>query len=145
MESEKESERSGEDIRGATEVEKAGATEVEKAEGNDLPDNNPQTLSKKLANPLAGFTPEQLSNQGETFCAQHGITDDKDVRAFRLGAQLAGAEDWRTVEGMTDEERAVLEKEEKSKWTNPKKLYLVVLSTLSRCPWWEMSYVLTAR
>ena len=67
------------------------------------------------------------------------------MRAFRLGAQLAGAENWRAVEGMTDEERAVLEKEEKSKWTNPKKLYLVVLSTLSRCPWWEMSYVLTAR
>ena len=136
MESEKESERSGDDIR--------GATEVEKVEGSDLPDANPQVLSKKLANPLAGFTPEQLSSQGETFAAQHGITEDKDVRALRIGAQLAGAENWRTVEGMTDEERSVLEKEEKHAWSNPPKLYLVVLGMLlPRCPWWEMSCVLT--
>lgn len=88
-------------------------------------------LSQKLANPLAGLTHEQLANLGDTFSAEHGITDDSDVRDFRLGAQLAGTEDWRSLTGLRDNEREVLRREEESKWKNPWKLYLVVFSMLS--------------
>lgn len=46
--------------------------------------------SKRLANPLAGLTPEELKQQAAVFCSTHGITDDDDRRAFQLGAVLAG-------------------------------------------------------
>lgn len=46
--------------------------------------------SAKLEHPLAGFSPDELAQRGEDFCKQHGITDEEDVRAFRLGAMIAG-------------------------------------------------------
>ena len=92
--------------------------------------NNPRSLSQKLANPLAGLSPAQLSELAEEFCTERGITDEADVRVFHLGAQVAGSNSgWGTVEGLTDRERRVLRKEEENKWSNPKMLYLVVLST----------------
>lgn len=46
--------------------------------------------SARLENPLAGFSPQQLAQRGEDFCKQHGLTDEEDLRAFRLGAMIAG-------------------------------------------------------
>ena len=101
-------------------------------DATELTPNELQGLSQKLANPLAGLTLEQLSNLGDAFSAEHGITGDDDVRNFRIGAQLAASEEWEKLEGLTDKEREVLRREEESKWTNPWKLYLVVFSALSR-------------
>jgi len=85
--------------------------------------------TKKLANPLDGLSFEELSIRAEEYCKYHGITKEEDVRSFRLGAQLAGNLDrWDAVEGLTDEERIVLEQERDHKWKNPKMLYLVVAS-----------------
>src|SRR5690554_786700 len=81
-------------------------------------------------NPLSDRSTAQLIQLADDFCARNSIADDEDVRAFRLGAQMAGSDTlWETVAGLTDEERSVLKKEQESKWTNPKALYLVVVST----------------
>lgn len=56
-----------------------------------------QAWSHKLQNPLAGIDPEELANMGEAYCRKHnivtgesGAVSDEDVRAFRLGAVIAG-------------------------------------------------------
>ncbi|KAI1083936.1 hypothetical protein F5B20DRAFT_359587 [Whalleya microplaca] len=84
--------------------------------------------SAKLENPLGGLTPEQLGERGEQFCAQHGITDQDDVRAFRLGAMIAGnMNKYDTVDELTDREKEVLDREITHKWANPSMLYSVII------------------
>jgi hypothetical protein len=46
--------------------------------------------SARLENPLAGYSPDQLAQRGEEFCKKHGLTEEEDLRAFRLGAMIAG-------------------------------------------------------
>jgi hypothetical protein len=83
--------------------------------------------SAKLENPLAGLSPEQLAQRGEDFCRQHGITDEDDVRAFRLGAMIAGnMNKYDTIDGLTDREKEVLDREITHKWSNPTMLYAVI-------------------
>lgn len=84
--------------------------------------------SAKLQNPLGHLTAEQLSRQGEEFCAQHGLTSEEDIRAFRLGAMLAGnMNKYDTLAGLTDRERDVLDRETTHKWSNPGMLYAVIV------------------
>ncbi|KAJ3558164.1 hypothetical protein NPX13_g9769 [Xylaria arbuscula] len=84
--------------------------------------------SARLENPLAGYSPDQLARRGEDFCKQHGITDEDDVRAFRLGAMISGnMNKYDTVEGLTDREREVLDREITHKWSNPTMLYAVII------------------
>ncbi|KAJ0304153.1 hypothetical protein COL516b_006043 [Colletotrichum fioriniae] len=83
--------------------------------------------SRKLEDPLAGFTPEQLSQKGEDYCLEHGIADEEDIRAFRLGAMIAGnMNKYDSMTEITADERAVLDGESTHKWRNPKMLYGVV-------------------
>ncbi|KAI0472455.1 sugar transporter-domain-containing protein [Xylaria cf. heliscus] len=83
--------------------------------------------SAKLDNPLAGFTPEQLAQRGEDFCKQHGFTEEDDVRAFRLGAMIAGnMNKYDTIDDLTPREREVLDREITHKWSNPTMLYAVI-------------------
>ncbi|KAM0325333.1 hypothetical protein ACHAQA_007318 [Verticillium albo-atrum] len=84
--------------------------------------------SRRVGNPLAGFNAEQLSNMGYAYCTSHGITEEEDVRAFRLGAVLAGyPEDYETIEGLTKEEIEATGKETTQKWKSiPTKLWFVV-------------------
>jgi hypothetical protein len=84
--------------------------------------------SAKLENPLAGLSPDQLAERGEDFCRQHGITDEEDIRAFRLGAMIAGdMNKYDTVDGLTASEREMLDREITHKWSNPPMLYAVVV------------------
>ncbi|KAJ8121199.1 hypothetical protein ONZ43_g2288 [Nemania bipapillata] len=83
--------------------------------------------SAKLENPLAGLSPDELAQRGESFCKQHGLTDEEDIRAFRLGAMIAGnMNKYDTIDGLTDREREVLDKEITHKWSNPSMLYAVI-------------------
>ncbi|KAI1646487.1 uncharacterized protein F4817DRAFT_316729 [Daldinia loculata] len=83
----------------------------------------------KLENPLAGLSPTQLAQRGEEFCAKHGLTDADDIRAFRLGAMIAGnLNKYDTVDELTDREREVLDREITHKWSNPKMLYAVIVN-----------------
>ncbi|KAI0445585.1 sugar transporter-domain-containing protein [Xylaria telfairii] len=83
--------------------------------------------SARLENPLAGLSPEQLAQRGEDFCKQHGLTDEEDVRAFRLGAMIAGnMNKYDAVADLTPREREVLDREITHKWSNPTMLYAVI-------------------
>lgn len=87
--------------------------------------------SRKLENPLAGFTPEQLGQKGEDYCREHGIDGEEDIRAFRLGAMIAGnMNKYDTMTELTPQERAALDGETTHKWRNPKMLYGVVAGQL---------------
>ncbi|KAI1430662.1 hypothetical protein GGR50DRAFT_698783 [Xylaria sp. CBS 124048] len=89
--------------------------------------------SAKLENPLAGLSPDQLARRGEDFCSQHGITDAEDVRAFRLGAMIAGdLNRFDTVDGLRPSEIEALHQESTNKWKNPRMLYIVI-SICSLC------------
>lgn len=95
----------------------------------DQDERRRQEASHKLENPLAGFSPERLGRMGEEYCQKYGIDDEQDVRAFRLGATIAGnMNKYDTMTELTAQERAVLDAETTHKWRNPKMLYAVVAS-----------------
>ncbi|KAK8039242.1 hypothetical protein PG993_007653 [Apiospora rasikravindrae] len=92
--------------------------------------------SAKLENPLRGLSAAELARRGEEFCARHGLTAEDDVRAFRLGAVIAGnmnqydfADAGPMPEGLqlTDRERDVLDREITHKWSQPTMLYAVIV------------------
>lgn len=95
--------------------------------------------SARLENPLHGLSAAELAARGEAFCAKHGLgADESDVRAFRIGAVIAGmgAEAARQVGGggsegngdkLTEDERQVLEREVTHKWHNPRMMYAVIV------------------
>ncbi|KAJ4307189.1 hypothetical protein N0V88_000568 [Collariella sp. IMI 366227] len=84
-------------------------------------------VSKKLANPLAGISPERLAAMGEDYARLAELTSDEDMRAFRLGAMLAGGQtSHHSIPDLTDEEREILERETTHKWSNPKMLYWMI-------------------
>lgn len=86
-------------------------------------------LSQKLENPLAGLTPERLAAMGEDYARLAGLTSDEDMRAFRLGAMIAGDQNrYDTIRELTVREREVLERETTHKWSNPSMLYWVIVS-----------------
>ncbi len=93
----------------------------------------------RLENPLRGLPAAELARRGAEYCARHGITDEADVRAFRLGAVIAGqapgrrhdgagvrGEDGEDGEELTAGERAALGREVTHKWHNPAMLYAVI-------------------
>ncbi|KAK9778806.1 putative Major facilitator superfamily (MFS) profile domain-containing protein [Seiridium cardinale] len=84
--------------------------------------------SAKLENPLAGLSQSELSRRGEEFCAKHGFNEEEDIRAFKLGAMIAGnMNKYDTVDGLNDREREVLDREITHKWSNPSMLYAVIV------------------
>lgn len=65
---------------------------------------------------------------GEEYARNAGLTSDEDIRAFRLGAMIAGNQiDYHSISDLTEREREVLEREETHKWSNPSMLYWVIV------------------
>lgn len=84
--------------------------------------------NEKLANPLVGYLAEDLKQQGAQFARLNNMNNAEDVRAFEIGAVLVqDAAAYRLVEGITEEEKAVLTSEITSRWSQPKMLYLVIV------------------
>ncbi|KAK8094556.1 hypothetical protein PG997_001241 [Apiospora hydei] len=89
--------------------------------------------SAKLENPLRGLSATELARRGEEFCARHGLTAEDDVRAFRLGAVIAGNMNQYDAVAMPeglqlmDRERDVLDREVTHKWSQPTMLYAVIV------------------
>ncbi|KAI1471190.1 uncharacterized protein F4812DRAFT_467375 [Daldinia caldariorum] len=128
------SEEKREDIqpRKGSRYSEASPSELEHRETKDkIPDEGERKrleATAKLENPLAGLSQTQLAQQGEEFCAKHGITDAEDIRAFRLGAMIAGnLNKYDTIDELTDREKGILDKEITHKWSNPKMLYAVIV------------------
>ncbi|KAH8174884.1 sugar transporter domain-containing protein [Sarocladium implicatum] len=100
--------------------------------------HHPKSSAPSAGHPLAGHTRDQLALMGEQYAREHqGLTDEDDIRAFRLGAIIAGdldAEDdtstlkekYAAVEGLTEEERQTLVEEVEKKWRHPGMLYFLV-------------------
>jgi hypothetical protein len=87
-----------------------------------------RNLNAKLSNPLAGYSHAELRKQGRVFALNHEIREEEDVRAFELGAVLAQApERFASIEGLTAHEKAILLHEVEHRWSQPKKMYLVIV------------------
>jgi hypothetical protein len=117
-------------LGGNTEIEnasinhKASGTVPENVDADQLRAN----INAKIANPLAGFSHDQLAQKGEEYVRANNIGDKEDIRAFRLGAILAQDPNRHAeVDGLTPEESAVLSKEIEKKWSQPRLLYLVII------------------
>lgn len=92
--------------------------------------------SQKLANPLAGISQERLASMGEEYAREAGLTTDEDIRAFRIGAMIAGNENkYDTISELTEHEREILDREETHKWSNPAMLYWVIVSKFKIYPY----------
>ncbi|KAH7319651.1 hypothetical protein B0I35DRAFT_450771 [Stachybotrys elegans] len=92
----------------------------------------------KADHPLAGYSRDQLAQMGEKYAREHqGMTDEEEIRAFRLGAIIAGdmdvddnlhslREKYAAVNGLTEDERQTLVNEVEHKWSHPGMLYYLV-------------------
>lgn len=86
-----------------------------------------RNLNAKLANPLAGFTHDELKKQGLRFSITHQVGDEEDIRAFEMGAVLAQApEKFEEIEGLTEDELQVLRQEFTNRWSQPALMYVVI-------------------
>ncbi|RYP46147.1 hypothetical protein DL768_007622 [Monosporascus sp. mg162] len=78
--------------------------------------------------PVPRAHPRGTGAGGSGFCAWHGIEGEDDVRAFRLGAMIAGDMNrYDAVAGLTAREREALDPELTHKWRNPSTLYAVIV------------------
>jgi len=85
-------------------------------------------INAKIANPLAGFSHNELAIKGEEYARNNYIGVEEDIRAFRLGAILAQDPNRHAeVDELSPDEKEVLRKEIESKWSQPKLLYLVIV------------------
>lgn len=85
--------------------------------------------SQKLANPFSGISPQRLGVMGEEYARKFGMDGEDDLRAFRLGAMIAGDDNkYDTIDELTPHEREVLDREITHKWSNPGMLYWLVAS-----------------
>jgi hypothetical protein len=85
-------------------------------------------LNLKIANPLGGYNVQQLGDMGEQYCRENQLGEEEDIRAFRLGAQVA-KDPLRAAEvmGLTEEEKQIFQDEVDHKWRQPKLLYVVII------------------
>jgi hypothetical protein len=91
-------------------------------------DKRRREMNLKLANPLGGYNMTQLANLGEQYCRENSLGEEEDIRAFRLGAQVAKDPlKFEQVAGLSEEEKTIFADEIANKWRQPKKLYLVIL------------------
>ncbi|KAF2154313.1 MFS sugar transporter [Myriangium duriaei CBS 260.36] len=104
-------------IRGQSFSSQAQANEYERKKMNAL-----------LANPLRGYSHQELRNMGKAYALDHALVEPEDLRAFQIGAVLAqNPKAWETVEGLREEEKEVLRAEQTHRWSQPKLLYLVII------------------
>ncbi|CAO1630928.1 unnamed protein product [Sympodiomycopsis kandeliae] len=82
-------------------------------------------LEKRLANPLKGFSQDEVIQRGRAFAAQAGVPEKADL--FAKGAVLARDPlMYETLPLLDDDDRAALKREETHRWDQPKMMYLLV-------------------
>ncbi|KAH8687845.1 hypothetical protein BGZ60DRAFT_439961 [Tricladium varicosporioides] len=66
--------------------------------------------------------------RGEKYCRNHEMTEEDDIRAFRLGAIVAqNPTRFAEVKGLSTEEVDVFSREITKRWTQPWKLFLIII------------------
>jgi hypothetical protein len=119
---------SGEIRTGSSAEDLDGQTVKGSVDPNTNVDELRSNINAKLANPLGGFTAKELAAKGETYCRDNGISDEEDIRAFRLGATIAqDFELYGECKDLTPDEKDALQFEIEHKWRQPWKLYLIVI------------------
>lgn len=84
-------------------------------------------INAKIANPLAGYSRQEMMERSVAYCKANQIGGEEDIRAFRIGAILAQNPNRHAeLEETTDEEKAILTREITHKWSQPKLLYMVI-------------------
>lgn len=86
----------------------------------------PSDINARLANPLAGYSFEELKTLGRDYATNHISADEAEVfeRAAVLAANPAGFED---MDILPEEEKEYLRKEITNKWKQPWELYKLVI------------------
>lgn len=118
----------GGDLDGRTDVENASIQDPDSPHKNISADQLRANINAKIANPLAGFSHNELRAKGEAFARKFQVGDEDDIRAFRIGAILAQDPNRHAeVDELTAEEAVVLSKEITHRWSQPKLLYLIIV------------------
>ncbi|KFY44904.1 hypothetical protein V495_03217 [Pseudogymnoascus sp. VKM F-4514 (FW-929)] len=79
---------------------------------SDEAERTRRKLNLKLANPLGNISREKVADMGEQYCREYGLGEAEDIRAFRIGAQIAkDPNKYGDIEGLTEEEKEVLDNE----------------------------------
>ena len=87
-----------------------------------------QSLNAKLANPLAGFSKEELRIKGREYAVEHSLANEEDLKAFEVGAMLAQDPDsYEECQDISASDMDVLKKEFSNRWSQPKLLYLIIV------------------
>ena len=95
------------------------------ADGNTV-NLETRKLNQKLANPLAGRSREQLMAEGETFANKFGMEDLTEE--FQKGAVLAqDPSAFESLSILSKEDKDSLRMEVEHKWSQPLRLYLLVI------------------
>lgn len=109
------------------------ATNVENAapRKKSFSDIDMDKLSAAFENPLSNIPKDQLLQEVETFCQEHGLMDHID--AFRKGALVAqNPHDIDGINELSLEDREALNREHTHRWSQPFTLYwLVVMCSLA--------------
>jgi hypothetical protein len=83
-------------------------------------------INAKLANPLSGYSRDQLQEMGATYARNHDMAEFEDD--FRKGAMLAqDPSAFETLPLLTDDERNILRREVTHRWSHPMSLYHMVI------------------
>lgn len=87
------------------------------------------SVAALLRNPLSGMTDEEVLKDANAFVDAKGLQDHRDT--FQKGALLARVQQredgFEYVKELTDEERDVLRHEKSHRWSQPFKLYFLVI------------------
>lgn len=85
-----------------------------------------RNINAKLANPLAGYSLEQLQEMGATYARENDMVEFEDD--FRKGAMLAqDPKAYDTLPLLDDADRDILNREFTHKWSHPATLYHMVI------------------
>lgn len=97
--------------------------------GDKGPRRDSVTEAQKLKNPLVGFTREDVLADADAFVTQKGLEEHRDV--FRTGALLAQHMNtpsaWEQIDGISEEDRYRLRREETNRWDQPFQLYFLCI------------------
>lgn len=98
-----------------------------------LPEKARRNINAKLANPLSGYTHNELMVMGATYARDHGMPDlEEDFKKGALIAQDPAA--FETLPLLSDADKDILRREITHKWSHPMSLYhLVVMCSMAAC------------
>ncbi|KAG6828748.1 hypothetical protein H0H87_001007 [Tephrocybe sp. NHM501043] len=92
----------------------------------NAPDDYSANINQKLANPLSGWSHEELRADGELFAMSHGLEHLSEL--FQKGALAAqDPQAFETISFLSEEEKESLRRELTHKWDQPKMLYYLVI------------------